>query len=511
MKIFTKTMLSLVLAVTAVGGAKAGNHFVVYNNGTAGSNNWDKQAVCKLNTPLAIGTQYIIKAKVKAENGNGETAMGFWVQDEASYPDTKTSYLAEIKPTTDFKEYVWYFTPDKFEGTRLVFCAGLFGGKIYIDDVTCKANAVEADELVDNGDFELPGISNWTNNWQGPSFTQDTDASNADYVMIYDNGTAGSNNWDKQAVCKLNTPLAIGTQYIIKAKVKAENGNGETAMGFWIQNETSYPDTKTSYLAEIKPTTDFKEYVWYFTPDKFEGTRLVFCAGLFGGKIYIDDVTCKANTVDPVELVDNGNISSNNISNWTNNWQGPSFTRWDYQETISVGTAGFTTFSSSKNFNVEGIVTAYTVRYAEGHALLTPVTEVPAGAGVIIEAVAGTYTVPAIESASALSDNDLLVSDGSVTGNGSTIYALGKKSDVVGFYLVKSGETVPAGKAYLNIPGTSRDFIGFSFGGETTGIDNAQLAAGNKADGAVYNLAGQRVSKPTRGLYIVNGKKVVVK
>ena len=30
-------------------------------------------------------------------------------------------------------------------------------------------------------------------------------------------------------------------------------------------------------------------------------------------------------------------------------------------------------------------------------------------------------------------------------------------------------------------------------------------------DKVVYNLAGQRVAQPTKGLYIVNGKKVIIK
>jgi hypothetical protein len=57
---------------------------------------------------------------------------------------------------------------------------------------------------------------------------------------------------------------------------------------------------------------------------------------------------------------------------------------------------------------------------------LLSVTEIPSGVGVIIEAAEGSYIVPAINSAAVL-DNDLLVSGGSIAGDGSTIYALGKK------------------------------------------------------------------------------------
>ena len=139
---------------------------------------------------------------------------------------------------------------------------------------------------------------------------------------------------------------------------------------------------------------------------------------------------------------------------------------------------------------------------------MTPVTEIPANAGVIIEAAEGTYKVPVLASAAALgSDNELLVSDGSVAGDGSTIFALGKKKGVVGFAKVKTDVAVPAGKAYLVIPAAGREFLGF--GEDATGVETLKQEV--KAGNQYFNLAGQRVAQPTKGLYIVNGKKVIVK
>ena len=37
------------------------------------------------------------------------------------------------------------------------------------------------------------------------------------------------------------------------------------------------------------------------------------------------------------------------------------------------------------------------------------------------------------------------------------------------------------------------------------------IANPDASDGAVYNLSGQRVSQPTKGIYIINGKKVRMK
>jgi hypothetical protein len=178
--------------------------------------------------------------------------------------------------------------------------------------------------------------------------------------------------------------------------------------------------------------------------------------------------------------------------------------------TISVGEAGYTTYSSDKAIDVEGVVTAYAAKYSGGKIVLTPVTKIPAGAGVIIEAAEGSHKVPVVESADALGTiNELIVSDGTATGDGTHVFALGKKDDKVGFVKVKSGVIIPAGKAYLYIatPPTSRDFLGFD--DETTGIESVEQAA--KADNQYFNLAGQRVAQPTKGLYIVNGKKVIIK
>lgn len=329
----------------------------------------------------------------------------------------------------------------------------------------------------------------------------------ANRFLVYNNGTAGSLNYEKQAICKFKTGLTLGQQYIIKAKIKVENP-GEKAIGFSINDGVAYPDTKASYLAEIVPTSEFVEYTWYYTPSDWVPEQMVFNTGFFGGKVYIDDVTCKPNG-GSTELVDNGNFNSTDISNWSANYQGPSYTRWDYEVSATVGADGFATYSAVKPINVDGIVTAYGAKYDGSKIVLNPVTEIPANTGVIIEATADTYPVPAINSAASIASvNELQVSNGSITGNSSTIYALGKKAGVVGFVKVKSGVAIPAGKAYLTLPATARDFIGFGED-DVTGIDAVKQET--KADYQYFNLAGQRVAQPTKGLYIVNGKKVIIK
>lgn len=70
--------------------------------------------------------------------------------------------------------------------------------------------------------------------------------------------------------------------------------------------------------------------------------------------------------------------------------------------------------------------------------------------------------------------------------------------------------TIPANKAYLlasDVPATSRD-LDLNIGDDVTGIKNVKVGT---EDNIYYDLSGRRVLYPTKGLYIVNGKKVVLK
>ncbi len=105
-----------------------------------------------------------------------------------------------------------------------------------------------------------------------------------------------------------------------------------------------------------------------------------------------------------------------------------------------------------------------------------------------------------------------VISDGSYNRY---VLARNKTSGDIHFAKLTSSSEVSVGKAYLEVAASSAPSLSIVFDGEddmTTGI-NASL--NDKAeminDNAIYNLAGQRVSKPTKGLYIVNGRKVVVK
>lgn len=169
------------------------------------------------------------------------------------------------------------------------------------------------------------------------------------------------------------------------------------------------------------------------------------------------------------------------------------------------------TFCSDKALDfsaVEGL-TAYIVTSTEIFAQLKKVTKVPAGTGLVLMGDAKNYEIPVIATADDIEGN-LLKAAMTVTTAVRGDYVLAYKDNTRGFFLAQEDLQIPAGKAYLHI-GSGEDAPAFlPFDAETTGI-GATLKNSEKANKEIFNLAGQRVSQPTKGLYIVGGRKVVVK
>jgi len=88
---------------------------------------------------------------------------------------------------------------------------------------------------------------------------------------------------------------------------------------------------------------------------------------------------------------------------------------------------------------------------------------------------------------------------------------LGKnKSGKVGFFIYKGKEKIPCYRAYISVNKVSeaRDFLLSIDDDEATGID-ALKNTKTDADGDYYNLSGQRVERPSKGVYIHNGRKII--
>ena len=185
-------------------------------------------------------------------------------------------------------------------------------------------------------------------------------------------------------------------------------------------------------------------------------------------------------------------------------------------EIIPVTTdAGWTTYVTKNAIEIPSNIEAYTVDAfkTEGDVktgvTLSAVEKVPAGTPIIVKAAKGNYDCNIVASAEEPAFKFLKASDGSVVGDG-TIYALANINEVVGFYPVAADVTVPAGKAYIVVEKEEAPVKGYlALGDEADAINNIAVEAAN---GAIYNIAGQKMeSMKNGGLYIVNGKKVIVK
>ena len=189
--------------------------------------------------------------------------------------------------------------------------------------------------------------------------------------------------------------------------------------------------------------------------------------------------------------------------------------------TLTVSGAGLATLYLGFNARIPSSVEAYTVTAVnEGWVSLTQVTGVlPSNQGVIIKAAAGDYKF--YNEATATAD---------VTGNlleGSTYnriiegeaYVLGNVDGNVGFYKAELDELEGtaflnnANKAYLpasSVGNKAIQYFSFNFGAGTTGIEGVE--AEGAVSGKIYDITGREVKAiTTPGIYIVGGKKVVVK
>ena len=187
----------------------------------------------------------------------------------------------------------------------------------------------------------------------------------------------------------------------------------------------------------------------------------------------------------------------------------------DATETVSVTEAGYATYATKYDVEVpeNNDVKVMTVTVNKGNSTITlneiPAnTVIPAGTGILVKAAQGNHDfVVTSKECAPLKNNSLVAATTDVTSYGDKFFALTKQGEKVGFALVANGVVIPAGKAYLEVPeATAAKFFGLD--GEATGINNVKTA---KADGAYYTLEGVKTTKPVKGLYIHNGKKIVVK
>ena len=329
------------------------------------------------------------------------------------------------------------------------------------------------------------------------------------HMLLVTNGDAKPNPWDYQVRYELPTALIKDKTYVFELAINAVNG-GETRLvpsgdaQQWEATKGLWTNKFTKYQVEFKANGNY--------------TFLEIDLGACAGEVYIDNASL-VEKGESTNLIANGDFEEDNTTGWSgvNNTiervekDAPSEVL-DPGMLISVGEAGWRTFRTGSAIKIDDPnVTAYVAKYVEegNYIKLKEVTEIPGWQPVLIEAAKGNYMVQIVASAGGFpwGDNGLQANGPDALKGDGTLYALAKKNGVVGFYKMSSESEIPAWAIYMKIESSAAPaFLGFD--GEATGIEAVKAA---KNDGEFFNLAGQRVANPTKGLYIVNGKKYIVK
>ncbi len=194
-----------------------------------------------------------------------------------------------------------------------------------------------------------------------------------------------------------------------------------------------------------------------------------------------------------------------------------------------ISSTGIGTFCSSKvlNFTGTGVTPYYASDVAEGIVTLTSVEKTASNTGYILKGSEGVYAIPVIVEEVTAPTTNYLKATGDNSANvtastdGSYHYIFAKKGDnTPAFYKLTADHELAAHKAYLETteditPSTQGAPLMFDFSNGTTAImdvfQDEMKQQPVQEDGVYYTLQGTRVQNPTKGLYILNGKKIIVK
>lgn len=363
---------------------------------------------------------------------------------------------------------------------------------------------------------------------------------------------------------KYTTPLIINYPMIVKAIAIDSNGNPSNVSS--TSYRISYPDA-----IEVVPSFSFYGKAETFSgstynevsgtkngvtlTDTRNGSSLYANASSmrFYGKntlkidapdgkaitkvVFVKDATGTA--VDDMSSVPSGYTTAS--STWTGTASSVTFERPNtagylqfthinvfLANTISLNAACsdsekyYGTYSSSSAFVVPSDITVSAIKVVDQKMTLMSYETgdiVPANEGVLVTSTtSGNHYVNLSSSAGTSKDGNLLQSTGDTGKTAGDMsdtdyyyYRLTMVESKPGFWWKSedgAGFAIDANKAYLKVL-KSVAARGFSFDDETTGVEKIETV--KQIVGEYYNLAGQRVAKPAKGFYILNGKKVVIK
>ena len=294
-----------------------------------------------------------------------------------------------------------------------------------------------------------------------------------------------------------------------------DGGNGVQNSYIQTKNKVAYPTQIKFYIS--KESTNTKTSTWYVEVSEDESTWTQVGNTIDAASVTKDEwteVTRSLSTYNNiyVRIRYNGNNAIRTIDD----------IELTVNDKATVTDAKYATFCSTHDldFSATGIK-VYKAASDGTKVNLTEIEDgiVPANTGVVLfsETAQSNVAIPVTtaDATADFSDNELIginakTKVAAAGAGGKTNYILSNETAGVGFYKASAtGANLGAHKAYLSTANVSaaRDFLGFDE--DVTGIN--EMKAQKETVEGIFDLQGRKVAQPTKGLYIVNGKKVVIK
>lgn len=519
------------------------------NNGT---NNNDQMTSGKSMTLTVKGYQYAvkqIKLKLRRNSGGGAGTLDVKIGTTSVLNQT----LSKNSLTSTCTEYAYDLTKSGNEGEDIVITLKASANSLYCNSFTIvpktgkESTALSFGKENDNktfdltvGDYFAAPTATLTPAVEGAKITYSSDKPEVATVDA-STGTVTLGTTEGTAV--------ITASYAGNDKYEASTASYTINLTKPFEVEDGVFDFTEScdYGSGLIPSTSStytQKSTWkagQVTMKTYEGTGIRWWKASGGNELRVYGNTKFSFSVPEDYVITNidlgvfGNMTCDcgnlNNSKWAGYAQTVTFTasktknlkkitvKYIAKESVTPTTNGYATFACSYPVNYsENGLKAYTIKVDEDNQKVA-YTEftgvVPAGKAVLVCGTEGQKyeLTPATEKDNAIFATNLKVSDGTVKSDGTNFYGFTTKDGVSGFVRVAKDVAVPQGKGYLQLTGNTAAapvFYSINIGGGTTGIGQVEVEKAAE-NGAIYNLAGQRVATSYKGVVIKNGKKYVNK
>ena len=349
-----------------------------------------------------------------------------------------------------------------------------------------------------------------------------------DYCLIAPTSVTNGNN----TICGSTAPTANNTYYYYASGVSFNTNQGTAGSDNLLSGKLAY-DLNTSNTGTL-----------FFGQENLNksNVKLPVLTSLVSKKVYkltpygvstptyVNSEGALPNPVRYGALGWNKNGSGDNLTSlWTlTDDSGNELYKVYNKYVLTVTSAGATTLMLPFDANLPSGVKAYDLTYTSGSTTLTAtsVDKITANQPVLINAAAGNYTFN-VSNSTEISYGTETYTNGVLTGvyiqsnkTGdhkavsyvpANSYVLQNGASGLGFYKVAADNTIKitSFRAYLTASASAREFLGINFDEGASNIDQIEVAPVD--DDVIYDLSGRVIEHPTKGIYVKNGKKFIVK